>query len=205
MAQFDLVLFGETKLPEITKKVIATPGEKVAVIEEFNSGEGTYLQESNVRSLHVGKVRKNLSERSINIKHPNNKDRIPQPGDIITGVVETAQTKIANIRIESINHKLSTAGFAGVLQLMSNPSSGRGRVKRDTICRVGDIVRALVFSNTNSIIHLSIDRSDFGVIKGNCSICGGSFARLGERLKCVDCGFVEERRISSEYQNNRPS
>jgi len=192
-------------LPKMTKKVIATPGEKVAVIEEFNSGAGTYLKESDVRSLQVGEIGQNLSERSINIKNPNNEDRIPQPGDIITGVVENAQTKTANIRIESINHKLSTAGFTGMLQLMPNLSSGRGRVKRDTICRVGDIVRALVFSNTNSIIHLSIDRSDFGVIKGNCSICGGSFARLGERLKCVDCGFVEERRLSSEYQNNRPS
>jgi exosome complex component CSL4 len=201
VAQFDLVLFGETKLPEITKKVIATPGEKVAVIEEFNSGEGTYLQESNVRSLHVGKVRKNLSERSINIKHPNSEDILPQLGDIIMGVVETAQTKIANIRIESINGRLSKAGFTGMLQLISNQSSGRGRVKRGASCKSGDIVRALVFSITNSIIHLSIDRHDLGVLKATCSICGGVFIRLEDRLKCVDCGFIEERRLSSEYGN----
>jgi exosome complex component CSL4 len=190
------------KLPKMTKKVIVTPGEKVAVIEEFNSGAGTYLKESDVRSLQVGEILQNLSERSISIKNPNIKDRIPQPGDIITGVVETAQTKTANIRIESINHKLSTAGFTGMLQFMS-PQSGGRRVKRDTICRVGDVVRALVFSDTNSIIHLSIDRSDFGVIKGTCSFCGGSFVRFGERLKCVDCGFVEERRLSSEYGNQK--
>ena len=188
-------------MPKITKKVIVTPGEKVAVIEEFNSGEGTYLKESEVRSLHVGEIRHNLSERSINIKHPNSEDKLPQPGDIIMGVVETAQSKNANIRIESINGKLSTAGFTGMLQLMPNPSSGRGRIKRGATCRAGDIMRALVFSNTNSIIHLSIDRSDLGVIKASCSICGGSFVRLGERLKCVDCGFVEERRLSSGYGN----
>jgi|TARA_B100000315_G_scaffold108065_1_gene99194 exosome complex component CSL4 len=196
-----LVLFGETKLPEITKKVIATPGEKVAVIEEFNSGEGTYLQESNVRSLHVGEIRKNLSERSINIKHPDSKNILPQLGDIITGVVETAQTKIANICIESINGKLSKAGFTGMLQLISNQSSGRGRVKRGATCRSGDIVRALVFSIANSTIHLSIDRPDLGVLKATCSMCGGDFVRLDDRLKCVDCGFIEERRLSSEYGN----
>ena len=182
----------------ITKNGIVTPGEKVAVIEEFNSGEGTYITESEVRSLQTGEVLPNLSERSINIKTLDRMNIIPQPRDIIIGVVETAQTNIVNMRIESINGKPSTAGFTGMLQILPN-RSGRGKPKRGSICKTGDIVRALVFSNLNSIIHLSIDRPDLGVIKASCSLCGSKTVRFGDRFKCVNCGNVEERQLASEF------
>lgn len=186
----------------IRKNVTVTPGDRVAVIEEFNSGVGTYLTESEVRSLQTGEVLQNLSERSINIKTPDRMNIIPQPRDIIIGVVETAQTNIVNMRIESINGKPSRAGFTGMLQILPNRSSRRGKPKRGSICKEGDIVRALVFSNMNFIIHLSIDRPDLGVIKASCSLCGSNTVRLGDRFKCVNCGNVEERQLASEFGNN---
>lgn len=193
-------------MSKITKKVMVTPGEKVAVIEEFSSGEGTYLKESDVRSLQTGEVFSNLNERKINIRSKKRINDIPRPGDIIIGVVETAQSSVANINIQSINGKKSTASFSGMLLLMPNRSSGRGlKPKRGSICGPGDIVRALVFSNTNSINHLSIDRPDFGVIKANCNMCGGTFERFSDRLKCKVCNNVVERVISSEFGNNQIS
>ncbi|MFC1755089.1 exosome complex RNA-binding protein Csl4 [Thermoproteota archaeon] len=186
----------------LSKKVKVTPGEKVAVIEEFNSGVGTYLKESDIRSLQIGEVFQNLSERKINIRSKKRNNDIPQPGDIIIGVVESSQSSVVNICIQSINGKRSTAGFTGMLQLLPNRSSGREvKPKRGSICGPGDIVRALVFSNINSINHLSIDRPDFGVIKSTCNICGGNFMRFSDRLKCTNCGNVVERVISSEFDN----
>ena len=186
----------------ITKKVIVTPGEKVAVIEEFNSGVGTYLKDSDIRSLLIGEVSSNLNERKINIRSKKRKNDIPQPGDIIIGVVESVQSSIINICIQSINGNISDAGFTGMLQLIPTRSSGRSvKPKRGSICGPGDIIRALVFSNINFINHLSIDRPDFGVIKSNCNICGENFSRFNDRLKCTNCENVVERVISSEFGN----
>ncbi|MFQ6135002.1 MAG: exosome complex RNA-binding protein Csl4 [Nitrososphaerales archaeon] len=183
----------------MVKVKTATPGEKVSVIEEFDSGEGTYLRDGEVRSLRVGEAVPNLTERIISIKPVKSMDRLPRPGDTVIGVVETAQASIMNIRIELINGKYSQAGFTGMLQLGAERSSGRGRVRRGSVCKRGDLIRARVFSDLNSIIHLSIDGADDGVIHTVCSLCGGDVVRIRDRVKCIECGNVEERKLASNF------
>ncbi len=187
----------------MTKTKTATPGEKVSVIEEFDSGKGTYLRDGEVRSLLVGEAVPNLTERIINVKPVKSMDRLPRPGDIVLGVVATAQSSVMNIRIESINGKESQAGFTGMLQYSGDRSSGRGRMRRGSVCKAGDFIRAHVFSTLNSIIHLSIEGPDGGVIHTVCSQCGGNAVRLRDGVKCIECGNMEERKLATDFGKQR--
>jgi exosome complex component CSL4 len=176
------------------KRVI--PGEKLSVIEEFDSGTYTYLNNDEVRSLRTGEVVPNLKARTINIKSAVDLPRVPQIGDIVIGIVETAQSGSANIKIELINEQYSAAGFSGMLQF---DSSGRGKLRRISICKAGDYIKAEVFSTLNSIIHLSIEDPDNGVIQSKCSICGSRVTRFRDGIKCNKCGNIEDRKLSSEF------
>ncbi len=175
------------------------PGEKLSVIEEFECGTDTYQKDGEVRSLRVGEIVTNLTERIINIKPIKNMDRIPRLGDIIIGIVETTQANTANVRIELINNKSSQAGFTGMLQLGSERYSGRGGHRRDTVCKAGDLLRARVFSDLNTIIHLSMDKPNEGVIHTVCSQCGGNVARIHNKVKCIECGNLEARQLASDF------
>jgi len=183
---------------KLAKKTVTTPGEKISVIEEFDAGEKTYVQDGNVRALRIGVTSQNLDKRIININSFKEKDRIPKPGDSVIGKVETAQTNVINILIESINGEDSQGSFKGMLQI-GYDNFRRGRRKRGSVCKAGDLIRAHVFSNINSIIHLSVDDNEDGVIRTICSTCGGNVVRIRDNVKCTECGNVEERKLASSF------
>lgn len=182
---------------KLSKEIVATPGEKISVIEEFDAGKKTYIQDGNVRALRVGLASPNMRSRIIDINSSKEKDRIPKPGDSIIGKVESAQTNVVNVLIESINGENSKGAFRGMLQIGFN-NHRRGR-RRGSICKAGDLIKAYVFSDVNSIIHLSLDRNEDGVIRTICSNCGGNVVRVRENIKCIECGNVEERKLASSF------
>lgn len=176
-----------------------TPGERVAVIEEFSAGEGTYLLDGEVFSLKLGEVVTNLKDRVINVNQKKIMDRIPKSNDIITGIVDSAQSYTANICINSINGKDSQSGFTGMLQIGLDRSGARMSGRRTTVCKSGDIIRARIKSVLNANIHLSIDNPDEGVIFTVCNICGGNVTVIREKVKCVECGNIDERKLASDF------
>ena len=182
----------------LKKSKNVTPGEKVAVIEEFSAGKGTYLLNGEVFSLKLGEVAINLKDRVININQKQ-VDRIPKYNDIITGIVDSAQSNTINVCIDSINGKESRSGFTGMLQVGFDRSGERMRGRRITVCKAGDIIRARIKSVLNANIHLSIDNADEGVIYTVCSICGGNVTANREKVKCVECGNIEERKLASDF------
>jgi exosome complex component CSL4 len=178
-----------------------TPGEKLSVIEAFESGEGTFVDDGTVRALRVGRAVPNRDKRRISVKPIRNMGRVPRPGDIVVGIVETAQPSVANILIETINDKYSQSGFTGMLYSGANRSQ-RGRGRRRVTCKPGDIVRARVYSVKNSIFHISVDLPEEGVLRTVCSICGGVVVRIGDRVKCIECSYVEERKLASDFDQH---
>jgi len=183
----------------VLKKIInVIPGEKVAVIEEFSAGKGTYLLNGEVFSLKLGEVAINLKERVITVNQKQ-VERIPKYNDIITGTVDSAQSNTINVCIDSINGKESKSGFTGMLQVGVDRSGARRSGRRITVCKAGDIIRARIKSVLNANIHLSIDNADEGVIDTVCSICGGNVTAIREKVKCVECGSIDERKLASDF------
>ncbi len=172
------------------------PGDKLSVIEAFDAGSSTFVKDGEVRSLRIGRAEPDLKQRIVSVKPVRRSIGVPKPGDVIIGTVETAQPSIANILIEEVNDEYNQAGFTGMLQSSGDP---RARNRRRVTCKPGDIVRAHVYSVKNSIYHLSVDRPEDGVLHTICSQCGGSVVRVRDSVKCNECGYLEERKLASDF------
>jgi len=180
-------------------KRLFTPGERLAVIEEFEPGEGVYMYGGEVRAAKVGEPVFDMKERRASVRPLRDVIGVPKVGDSVIGVVESTQGNVVNVKIEVVNGRYSQAGFTAMLQVRPTLQSGRGGVRR-TVCKPGDVVRARVISNLNSIIHLAMDRPEEGVICTVCSVCGGRVVRVRSRVKCIECSNVEDRKLASDFE-----
>lgn len=195
----------------MNKKVSVLPGDKVAVSEEFLPGRNVYEDCGVLRALSVGTVQTDRARSEISVKS-SPEVNLFSVGDYITGQVEVAQTNSAGVRIYYLNGKPTDKGFTGSLMLRSGPSggrgggggrgrggSGRGEGRRGPAVKLGDIVRCRIVSMLNGMIHLSMNEDEMGVIYALCGTCGKPLLRAGGRVKCDECGNVEERKLAADF------
>ncbi|MEM2210640.1 MAG: exosome complex RNA-binding protein Csl4 [Nitrososphaerales archaeon] len=176
---------------------LALPGEKLAVIEEFEGGEGTYIHNGSIRSITIGIPSYNLRSRKVEVKSKQ-RARIPNSGDTIIGQVESIQNNIINVRIHYLNNEINDGGFTGLL-IIKTIKAGKDKQNLPMPCKLGDLIRARVVNNNNGIIYLSIDRAEDGVIFATCSVCGGKMVKIGNNIKCVECGIIERRKLAIDF------
>jgi exosome complex component CSL4 len=179
------------------EKPVVLPGDKVAVSEEFLPGSHVYDDEGSLRALAIGKVRKDQKGSEIDVEPVTHAKAITN-GDYVIGQVEVAQSSSAGVRIYYLNGEPTTKGFSGSLTFRSGPSARRGQRNSPPV-KLGDVVRARVFSTMNGMIHLSINEENLGVVSALCGNCGRSLLRAGNRLKCDECGNVEERKLANDF------
>jgi exosome complex component CSL4 len=178
-----------------TGKHIVLPGDRLATIEEFEPGPGSAVVSDAVVATRVGTLEREMADRRINVVPAKDlRSKLPEAGDFIIGSVQSAASSIAQIQIEAINDVPSSKELAGMLSLRDD------RRRRSSPVRAGDIIRAKVISTTNSIYHLSLECKECGVLHTVCSNCGGRVIASGrDRVKCTECGFVDDRLLSDEF------
>ncbi|MCS7116771.1 MAG: hypothetical protein RMJ31_05755, partial [Nitrososphaerota archaeon] len=103
-----------------------------------------------------------------------------------------------NVKLYYVNDEINESGFIGLLMIKASKSS-RGKQNLQIPCKPGDIVRARVVNNNNGITFLSMDRVEDGVIFTTCSACGGRVVRVGNGVKCVECGIVEKKKLAADF------
>jgi len=175
------------------KSGMTIPGDKLAVIEEFEAGEGTYVDDGVIRASTLGIVHKDLVNKKIMVKREK-VNKLPEVGDLIIGQVELVQPPEVYVRIHFINDLQSQKGFIGMLLLRESESKGN-----KLACKAGDLVRAKVAANVDMIILLTLSCPRCGVIYAHCSLCGRQLVKTDARLKCAECGNVEYRLIAPDY------
>lgn len=178
------------------------PGDRLAVIEEFGSSYGTYLNGEVIRAARVGKVSYDLEKREIKVDPSRQIKRIPMPRDSIIGQIESLQGNTSNVRIYYLNSQRNFGGFTGMLISIPESAYKKTRQKRVIFCKPGDIVRAKVTSSENATIHLSLSGEENGVLFTVCSYCGGKVNRFDHKIRCVECGTVDERKLSVDFGKN---
>ena len=196
------------KIREI-KRVI--PGVRLSVIEEFDPGKNTFVNDGEVRSSAIGKPVINMVDRVLNVAQKNT-PLIPTIGDIVTGYIDMLFGNMISVRVVYINDKYSHSGFSAIASTRiyntgggsgsgSNYNSGwRERNKAKLIFKVGDIARGRVFSLLNSSIHITLEDKDMGVVYTICFSCGNeNLNKVPGGLKCPSCGNFEERKVSVDY------
>jgi len=180
------------------KEMVALPGDKLAVSEEFLPGKHTYDDSGLIRALTAGSVQKDVKSMEISVK-PAVEPEIIKVDDWVTGQAESAQANSANVHIYFLNGKTTHKDFSGMLSLRGFSGGGRG-ARRTTPVKMGDIVRCRVVSLLNGIIHLGIDEPDMGVVAASCGNCGKPLLPgSATKVKCDECGNVEERKLARDF------
>ncbi len=171
----------------------ALPGDKIAIIEEFETGQNTFDDGHSIRSLVAGIPEFDKTNRVAKINEIK-KLAVPKPGNIIVGNVSALMNNMFAINVMYVDGRPTHAGLEVICQ-------ARGAKKRIMV-RVGDIAAAKVISLLNGVIHAIISEPELGVLFSKCNKCAGSIVSIGSNVKCVDCGYIEERKLSSKFGNS---
>jgi exosome complex component CSL4 len=173
----------------------AIPGDRLATIEEFEAGSGAVTSGEEILASTAGFVSKDMSNRIISVMPPKRMNRLPHVGDFIVGKVESASPSVAQVNIQAIDEVESNKEFSAMLSLREDR-----RRRFSPGIKPGDFIRAMIVSTTNSIFQLGIECENCGVVYTVCSVCGGNVIALGkDRIKCRECGTVDERLLSSDF------
>jgi exosome complex component CSL4 len=175
-----------------------SPGDRLGVIEEFSPGPGTYVGQSIIYAKATGRTLIDLINKQVSVYPIIRAASSPKVGSIVVGQVQQTQNHSAMMRIFKIGEKILSGSFSGVLHI-----SDASPVYVDSmydVCKAGDIMRAKVVSEMNRMYHLStsVDRT-LGVIFAFCSNCGHMLQWRRSRMRCPNCGRMENRKVASDY------
>jgi exosome complex component CSL4 len=184
-----------SKVRNIKRKVF--PGEELAVIEEYNDGEGSYQEDGLVRSEELGEIRLNKEKRALEVKKVTRHLNLPLEGVIVIAEAGSVTRRDARVDIFRVDGKKIEPTYTGVVHI-SDVAREFGRNLEQAL-RSGDIVRAVVANTKNRIIQLSMASPEYGVVYAYCSRCGGILENQKGRLTCPKCKRVERRQIARSY------
>ncbi|MCE4625593.1 MAG: exosome complex RNA-binding protein Csl4 [Desulfurococcales archaeon] len=188
-------------MTENEKRVL--PGEALAIVEEFDPGPGTYVDESGyVRAAIPGIAVFDVNLKIVRIK-PLRSPRLPRVGAEVVATVTSVRHDVVFVDI------LGEVSLRGVPRFLYEYSSiFPGAISIANISdeyvkdindyyRPSDVILAKVVSNT-APYHLSTKEPIYGVVYARCARCGHLLEPLNNRaMKCPRCGHVEKRKVSS--------
>jgi len=174
----------------INRPTIALPGDRLAIIEEFELGQGVYLWEGEIRAKLLGHVKYDHKAYKVHVI-PKKAAIMPGVGDIVEGIVYDVTHKHANLRLTCINSIKLRNVLPAILLL---PVDEHTHIS----VRNGDLVRAKVLKVIGGFAVCSIEGQGLGVLMRHCSKCGDRSIRIGPRLvKCIACGNRERVYLAS--------
>ena len=169
------------------------PGEKIASIEEYEAGYNTFDDGDMVRAATIGQIEMNKTTRTVNIKHPKTLS-IPKVGDIVIGTVAAVMSSMIAISMDYINGKPTTSKVECIC------STRNMRIRN--VALVNDIVTLKIISHLNGTIHATISEPHLGILFTKCRKCGGKVVPMRDAIKCTECSWIDERKLSSNFGKN---
>ena len=166
------------------------PGEKIALIEEYLPGENTFEDDDAIRATTIGSVNLDSNEKIASI-NKQTKITVPKVGDIIIGVVEANLPSMIAIMIKYVNGKKVVANLECICVTR--------HIRKKNIALAQDVVKAEIISHINGTIHASIDSQELGVLFTKCRKCYGTVVKMRDAVKCKDCTWIDDRKLSSDF------
>jgi len=166
------------------------PGDKIASIEEYEAGHNTFDDGDMVRAATVGEIDMNKTSRVANVNHPKLLS-IPKAGDVIVGSVAAVMSSMIAVSIDYINGKPTTSKVECVC--------GTRNLRIRNVALVNDIVALKIISHINGTIHAAINEPELGILYTKCRKCGGKVITMRDAIKCTDCSWIDERKLSKNF------
>lgn len=169
------------------------PGDKIAIIEEYESGKNTYEDGHNVRSTMVGNTdidKKNRIAQIQNLSSPG----IPEVDDIVVGTVAAVMSSMIAVSINYVNNIRTKSNVECICATR--------HFRKKNIALVNDIVVVRIIAHKNGTIHATIDDPELGILFTKCKKCGGRVIPMRDAIKCTDCSWIDERKLSNNFGKN---
>tara|TARA_Y100000590_G_scaffold463808_1_gene631529 strand:+ start:4263 stop:4805 length:543 start_codon:yes stop_codon:yes gene_type:complete len=166
------------------------PGEKIALIEEYLPGDNTFEDNDSIRATTIGEIKLDSNNKLASINRQK-QISVPSEGDIIIGVVEANLPSMIAIMIKYVNGQKTNSDLECVCVTR--------HIRKKNIALAKDIVKAKIISHINGAIHASIDSEELGVLFTKCRKCHGIVAKMRDAVKCKDCGWIDDRKLSAEF------
>lgn len=169
------------------------PGDKIASIEEYEAGYNTFDDGDMVRAATVGEKILDKTTRIARMKHPRLLS-IPQVGDTVIGTVAAVMSSMIAVSIDYINGKPTTSKVECVCSTRN--------IRKKNIALVNDVVALKILNHLNGTIHATIDEPHLGVLFTKCRKCGGKVVPMRDAIKCTECSWIDERKLSTNLNNS---
>ena len=166
------------------------PGDKVAIVEEYEAGSNVCDDGHIVRATVIGQSEIDKKERVVNVK--NHKPiSIPEKGDIVIGTVEAVMGSMIAVLIMFINSKPVKSHVECICSTRN--------IRKRNIALVKDLVKVKIIGKLNGAIHATLNGPELGVLFTKCRKCGKNVKPLRDIIKCTECGWTDERKLSSDF------
>jgi len=172
---------------------VAFPGEKIAVIEEYEAGKNTFDDGHMVRSAVVGTPDLDKKERTAQVQNFKQLS-IPQINDIVIGTVAAVMSSMIAVMILYVNGK----PVKSHVECICNTRN----IRKKSVALVNDIVKLKIIGHLNGAIHATISEPELGVLFTKCKKCGGNVVPMRDAIKCVECAWIDERKLSTNFGNS---
>ncbi len=184
------------KKPKIEEKEVF-PGERIAVIEEYNDGEGTYQSDGEVRSAEIGVTRHDGTNRSVAVEKRTPEIIVPEEGMMAVAEVGSVARRDARVDIFMLDGRHIHPTYSGVIHISDISREYTKNI--DMALRNGDTVKGRIVNVKNRLNQMSLADPEYGVVYAYCSRCGGLLELDRGRLTCPDCGRMERRKTARSY------
>ena len=169
------------------------PGDKIGIIEEFESGKNTFEDGHNVRATVIGTVEIDKKSRIAQVQNIRTSG-IPEVDDVVIGTVAAVMSSMIAVSINYVNNIRTKSNVECICQTR--------HFRRKNIALVNDIVVLRIIAHKNGTIHASINEPEFGVLFTKCKKCGGPVIPMRDAIKCTECNWIDERKLSNNFGKN---
>ena len=166
------------------------PGDKIAITEEYEAGNNACDDGHVVRSTVIGENQIDKKERLVHVKN-HKSTSIPEEGDIVIGTVEAVMGSMMAVLIKYINSKPVISSVECICATRN--------IRKRNVALVKDLVKLKIVGTLNGAIHATIQEPSLGVLFTKCRKCGMDVKPLRDIIKCVECGWTDDRKLSSDF------
>lgn len=164
----------------------------MASIEEYAAGRGAFDDGDKVRASVVGRMEIHERDRTVGTAGPG--ILIPHAGDTIVGEVAATMASRMAITIRFVNGRRVTNNVECMLSTRN--------IRMRMVALVGDIMTLKVLGTLNGDIHATVDEPHLGVLFTKCRRCGQHVIKNRDGVKCIECGWYDDRKLSTEFGNS---
>lgn len=179
------------------------PGDKLAIIEQFIPGDGTYDDDGTIKSTVLGNVAINPKKKTLSVKSKSGQPAVLKVGDYIYGQVTDVKPQRVAVNIDRNTDTTRPLALPYMGSIHISKAKKGYLDKLTDAFRIGDIIKAEVIKVNGENIDLSTTSPDTGVLKAMCTRCRGFMHTTGKNneLQCNVCNKKEKREVSNEYVN----